>query len=152
MLTERQNLGNYLQQNNLEQMLLGLQATLGAEATSQLVEQAGEKLGRATVQDWQLGSLTPSSEQLPMLLEAALGREGHGLCRVRQVQRVGDDWQVKARLPQYALLRTLSSAAMRGMLSELLGEHLSRPDIAPDGLLLSNITFTPYQPKSVSVA
>lgn len=145
MIPERHNLGNYLKQADLEQMLLGLQATLGAEATSHLVEQAGEQLGRATVQDWQLGSLRLSTEQLPLLLEAALGREGHGLCRVRQVQRVGADWEVKARLPQYDLMRTLSSAALRGMLSELLGEQLGRPDIAPDGMLLSSLTFTPYR-------
>lgn len=138
--TERQKLGNYLGQGSLEQMLLGLQASYGPQ-TAQLVDHAGELLGRRTAQDWQLGHGASVTTQLPLLLEAALGPEGHGLCRVRQAYHDGAGWQVKARLPKYDLMRTFTGAALRGLLSELLGQRLALCDIRPDGLLLSHLSF-----------
>lgn len=145
--TERHKLGNYLGQSNLEQMLLGLETTLGAATTTLLVDQVGEQMGRATVQDWQLGErATPlSSEELALLLEAALGSEGHALCRVRHIHLEDQKCLVTARLHHYELMRVFTGSAMRGILSELTGKGLAPAHIQADSLLLSRLTFTVTQ-------
>ncbi len=140
--TERLQLGNYLGQSNLEQMLLGLQSALGNEAISKLTAQVGEKLGRATVRDWQLGSYQVATEQLSDLLEASLGRQGHSLCRVQHVYVEQGSYHVIAKLPQYALMRVLTSNILLGMLSELVKKPLGTPEIRSESLLLSKVVLS----------
>lgn len=86
----RQELGDFSSIVCLKALIVGVEETLGAQATEVALIAAGRSRGRKLAQDLDIVGSSESLSQLGVKIAEALGKNGTRLCKIEKVVEEGD--------------------------------------------------------------